>query len=70
MFNRRIRLARAQCAHSSTLTVRNSGIERSVCEACGHVSFQALEGLSGKADRRKFEREVESERTSTDMQTP
>lgn len=70
MFTKKIRLARAQCDHSSTLTVRNSGIERTVCEACGHVSFQPLEGLSGTADRRKFERPVESERTSTEMQTP
>lgn len=65
MFTRRIiELARAECAHSNNVTVCNSGIERTVCENCGHVSFRARKGLSGTADRRMFERQVESERTS------
>lgn len=53
------RVARTGCDHLTTVTVRNSGIERTVCEACGHVSFQALEGLTGTADRRRFERATE-----------
>lgn len=59
MFTKKIRAARVECGHPSTVTVRNSGIERTVCETCGHVSFQALEGLSGTADRRMFERAIE-----------
>jgi len=58
MFARKGRSAR-ECAHSTTINVRNSGIERTVCESCGHVSFRGLEGLSGRADRRQFEREIE-----------
>jgi hypothetical protein len=62
MLFRKGRHARAQCDHAHTVTVRNAGIERSVCETCGHVSFRAEEGLSGNVERRKFEREVERER--------
>jgi len=28
------------CRHIKTVTTNNSGLEREVCEACGHVSFQ------------------------------
>ncbi|HEX6298962.1 MAG TPA: hypothetical protein VF148_00650 [Acidimicrobiia bacterium] len=59
MFVRKGRLAPAECEHPSIVTVLNSGIERTVCETCGHVSFRGLEGLSGTADRRQFERIVE-----------
>ncbi len=58
MNNKRKR-ARGQCSHPSSVTVRNSGIERTVCETCGHISFRGLEGLTGNAQRRQFEREVE-----------
>jgi hypothetical protein len=61
MFSRKGRHARAQCDHARTVTVRNAGIERSVCENCGHVSFRALEGLSGTVERRQFERDIERE---------
>ena len=43
----------------AVLFVRNGGIERTVCESCGHFTFRGLEGLSGKADRSNFERDVE-----------
>lgn len=59
MFTNRVKVARSGCDHPSTVTVRNSGIERTVCEACGHVSFRALEGLTGTADRSRFERAIE-----------
>lgn len=57
--NKKRKRARGQCSHPSSVTVRNSGIERTVCETCGHISFRGLEGLSGKAQRRQFERDVE-----------
>lgn len=63
MFARRGRSARGHCEHLITVTVRNSVIERTVCETCGHVSFRGLEGLSGAADRNRFERDVERSRT-------
>lgn len=57
---RRNRFTRARdCDHARRITVRNSGIERRVCERCGHVSFRAEEELSGTTDRSRFEREVE-----------
>jgi len=28
------------CRHTKTVTTSNSGLDRKVCEACGHVSFQ------------------------------
>ncbi len=59
MFIKKEKVARSGCDHPTTVTVRNSGIERTVCETCGLVSFRRLEGLSGTADRRKFERAVE-----------
>lgn len=56
MFAKKNRSARADCEHAHMVTVRNSGIERSICEECGHVSFRAHETLSA-ADRKQFERE-------------
>lgn len=65
MFSSKGKFSRAGCPHPSTVTVRNSGIERTVCEVCGHVTFKAEEGLSGRADRRQFEREVERANVSS-----
>jgi hypothetical protein len=61
VFSRRGRPAR-ECDHAKSVIVRNAGIERAVCEACGRVSFRALEGLSGTAVRSQFEREIERAR--------
>jgi hypothetical protein len=60
VFGRRDRVAR-DCIHANAITVRTAGIERTVCEACGKVSINALEGLSGSASRNQFVRV--SERT-------
>lgn len=65
MFTKKGRLARAECHHLSSVTVRNSGIERTVCETCGHVSFRSLEELSGSPDRRVFERTAERAQQSS-----
>ena len=59
MITRRGKLARGQCEHLNKVTVRNGGIERTVCESCGHMSFRGLEGLSGSVDRGQFERDME-----------
>lgn len=56
MFVRKNKVARAECDHDTTVTVRTAGIERTVCEQCGNVSISALEGLSGTATRSQFER--------------
>lgn len=57
MFSKKAR--RAECEHRNIVTVRNAGIERTVCEACGNVSLRGLEGLSGSVSRSQFERESE-----------
>ncbi len=59
MFSKKYKLARADCDHIHAVTIRNGGIERTVCESCGHVSFRGLEGLSGTASRDQFMREAE-----------
>jgi hypothetical protein len=62
MFSKRGRFARTECDHPTSVTVRNHGIERTVCEACGYVSFRTTGELSGSADRRQFERTIERRR--------
>ncbi|HUG08664.1 MAG TPA: hypothetical protein VMP13_07200 [Acidimicrobiia bacterium] len=59
MFTRNKRSTRAHCEHRDVVTVRNAGIERTVCETCGWVSFEAHESLTGGAERSQFERETE-----------
>ncbi|MGH8916516.1 MAG: hypothetical protein ACRDZM_18620 [Acidimicrobiia bacterium] len=39
MIARLSNLLTAKCAHRHTVVVRSSGMERIVCESCGHVSF-------------------------------
>lgn len=46
---------RSRCEHSYTETSNVSGIERVVCEICGHVSIKAIahsvtKGLSGSTE--------------------
>jgi hypothetical protein len=50
-----------RCAHAVALTVQSIGIERVVCEACGHVSVHFLGGLTGEVDRDRFARPIERE---------
>lgn len=50
-----------RCAHVVTLKVQVSGIEREVCESCGHVSVHAVSGLTGELDRDRFARPIERE---------
>ena len=59
VFAKRDRGTRVDCDHVKTITVKNAGIERAICEICGHVSINAGEGLSGSVTRSQFERTVE-----------
>lgn len=45
-----------RCAHKSRVSVMVSGLERTVCNACGHVSFVNLGELTGEVERRRFAR--------------
>lgn len=53
------RASRRKCDHLDVIEVRTGALRRDVCEACGHVSIEFLHGLSGNADRRRFERAIE-----------
>jgi hypothetical protein len=59
MLNRWGRPDRLRCEHSQRVTIRGGGVERAVCESCGHVSINAPQGLSGRVDRAKFRRVVD-----------
>lgn len=47
------------CQHPQTLDVRAAGVERSVCQDCGHVSFRDVVELSSTIDRTMFARPVD-----------
>lgn len=48
-----------KCAHRSTVSVQSSGVERVVCESCGHVSVHFVADLAGEVERDRFARPVE-----------
>ena len=45
------------CRHAETVTTNNSGLEREVCEACGHVSFQYAHDAASIEDVALVERQ-------------
>ena len=47
------------CQHRKTVSFQSSGVERVVCELCGHVSVQFLSDLAGEVERTRFARQVE-----------
>jgi hypothetical protein len=55
---RRLR-RQGKCAHRSTVSVQSSGVERVVCETCGHVSVHFVADLAGEVERDRFARPVE-----------
>ncbi|MEX1124564.1 MAG: hypothetical protein WD895_01965 [Acidimicrobiia bacterium] len=46
----------SDCPHTETLITTTAGVERIVCESCGHLSFHFPEVLSGPVHRRWFAR--------------
>jgi hypothetical protein len=50
---------RQECLHDEIVIVVSTGLERMICEGCGHLSFRCLAELSGKIDRSRFVREVD-----------
>lgn len=52
----RHRIRPGECAHDSVLTVSAAGVERTICETCGHISVNFPSKLSGPATRRHFAR--------------
>ena len=45
-----------RCAHVSRISVIVAGLERTVCDTCGHVSFASSGELTGAVERRRFAR--------------
>ena len=39
------RMFRSECAHEKTLIVKSVGVSRTVCETCGHISFEIAQDL-------------------------
>ncbi len=50
----------AVCSHQSTVTVITGGLERVICEDCGHVTIRYESMISGDLDRSKFSRDADS----------
>lgn len=44
------------CTHTATLSTISSGVERAVCEECGHLSIRFHRSLTGPVDRDWFAR--------------
>lgn len=50
---RTVRRGKTNCPHSETIAIRiatissvNTGLERVLCQTCGHASFRSLDDLS------------------------
>jgi len=56
-FNNRINTE--TCAHSATIVVNSSGLDRSICESCGHVSVSFNTDITGEVSRSAFAREAD-----------
>lgn len=52
---------RRRCSHRVTVSVRSTGVERVVCEECGHVSVHFLTDLDGEIERTSFARPIDRE---------
>ena len=46
----------AQCQHETRLTVTAAGVERSICETCGHIGVRFTFELAGPVTREHFAR--------------
>lgn len=47
------------CEHLSSISVRSGGIERLICETCGHVSFEFAESTLSEVERQRFARAID-----------
>lgn len=47
------------CPHASRVVIGTHGIERQICESCGHVSFAFTGGELSDVDRDRFARPVD-----------
>ncbi len=47
------------CLHEETLTTITCGLQRIVCESCGHVGVRYIRPIAGPIDRRRFARQAD-----------
>lgn len=59
-----------KCEHTETLTVTSAGVERTVCESCGHLSFRYLAEHNSEIDREMFARAVEQLDATASVEEP
>lgn len=45
--------------HEETLTTITCGLQRIVCESCGHVGVRYIRPMAGPIDRRRFARQAD-----------
>lgn len=45
--------------HEQTLTTITCGLQRIVCESCGHVGVRYIRPIAGPIDRRRFARQAD-----------
>lgn len=50
-----------RCTHPERITVTATGVTRSACERCGHLSFAFVDGLGGRVDRAMFARQIDGD---------
>jgi len=67
----RQRVRPGECPHDSVLTVLAAGVERSICETCGHIGVNFSTVVSGPLTRRHFARPAdEAEAAEEPMENP
>lgn len=49
-----------ECQHTQTMSTISAGIERIVCEDCGHLGFNYLAVTKGSVDRASFARPADN----------
>lgn len=47
------------CEHGQILTTITCGLQREVCETCGHVSVSYIRPIAGPIDRHRFARQAD-----------
>ena len=48
------------CRHPATMSTITAGLERVVCESCGHMSIRNLTSLAGPVERDRFARPADA----------
>lgn len=55
----RLKKPELPCEHDSRMFIQAGGIERHICESCGHVSFEFADQAHDEVDRRRFARSID-----------